>query len=310
MAELPEVVIVLDDLHHLSNPVLIADLGALVDLLPPNVHLVLSTRVDLPIAWSRRRLNDQLTEIRQSDLAFDEVDSAVLLTRITGRSLGVDRVAALVARTEGWAAGLQLAGMTLRLYDDVDEFITQFSGDDRLIADYLSEEVLQAQPENRRDFLLRISVLDSFCAELVAHLTDEPHPQVVFEELEREPMFLVPLDTRRRWFRFHHLFRDVLRFKLRAEQPGMEARLLSQAASWHLERGDVNFALEYLLRARDWEGALDVIMARGSEIFEKGEMATVIRWINEVPESARSEPARGEPPLGDSHGCRGSCSGC
>ena len=287
MRELPEVVIVLDDLHHLSNPVLIADLGALVDLLPPNIHLVLSTRVDLPIAWSRRRLNAQLTEIRQSDLAFDEVDSAILLTRITGRSLGIDRVAALVARTEGWAAGLQLAGMTLRLHDDVDEFITQFSGDDRLIADYLSEEVLQAQPENRRDFLLRISVLDSFCAELVAHLTDEPHPQVVFEELEREPMFLVPLDTRRRWFRFHHLFRDVLRFKLRAEQPGMEARLLSLAASWHLERGDVNFALEYLLRARDWEGALDVIMARGSEIFEKGEMATVIRWINEVPESAR-----------------------
>ena len=217
MAELPEVVIVLEDLHHLSNAMLISDLGRLANVLPPNVHLVLSSRTDLPIAWSRHRLNEQLTEIRQSDLALDEIDSAVLLEHITGRSLGADGVAALVARTEGWAAGLQLAGMTLRLYDDVDEFIVQFSGDDRLIADYLSEEVLQAQPDDRRELLLHVSVLDSMCAELLAHLTDEANPQLVLEELERDSMFLVPMDTRRQWFRFHHLFRDMLRFKLRAE---------------------------------------------------------------------------------------------
>ncbi len=289
LAELPEVVIVLDDLHHLSNSVLISDLGRLADLLPPNIHLMLSTRTDLPIAWSRHRLNHQLTEIRQSDLALDDVDSAVLLEHITGRSLGADRVTALVTRTEGWAAGLQLAAMTLRLYDDADEFITQFSGDDRLIADYLSEEVLQAQPDERRELLLRVSVLDSMCADLVAHLTGEPRPQLVLEELERESMFLVPLDTRRQWFRFHHLFRDLLRFKLRAEQPGAEARLLNQAATWHLERGDVGPGTEYLLRARNWDDALDVIMARGSEVFEKGEMATVIRWISEVPEAVRTD---------------------
>jgi LuxR family maltose regulon positive regulatory protein len=289
MADLPEVVIVLDDLHHLSNAMLISDLGRLVHVLPPNVHLVLSTRTDLPIAWSRHRLNEQLTEIRQADLALDEDESALLLEHITGRSLGADGVAALVARTEGWAAGLQLAGMTLRLYDDSDEFITQFSGDDRLIADYLSEEVLHAQSHDRRDFLLHISVLDSMCAELLAHLTDEANPQLVLEELERDSMFLVPLDTRRQWFRFHHLFRDLLRFKLRAERPGAEARLLNQAAAWHLARGEVGPALEYLLRAGNWADALDVIMARGSEVFEKGEMATVIRWISEVPESARAD---------------------
>ena len=278
----------LDDLHHLSNSVLISDLGRLANLLPPNVHLMISTRTDLPIAWSRHRVTDRLTEIRQSDLALDEVDSAALLEHITGRPLGIDSVATLVARTEGWAAGLQLAGMTLRLYDDADEFITQFSGDDRLIADYLSEEVLQAQPHDRREFLLRVSVLDTMCADLVAVLTGESNPQLVLEELERESMFLVPLDTHRGWFRFHHLFRDMLRFKLRAEQPAVEARLLNQAASWHLERGDVSSGLEYLLRARNWDDALDVIMARGSEVFEKGEMATVIRWISKVPESARA----------------------
>ena len=179
--------------------------------------------------------------------------------------------------------------MTLRLYDDADEFIIQFSGDDRLVADYLSEEVLQAQAEDRREFLLHIAVLDSMCAELIAHLTDEPSPQLVLEELERDSMFLIPLDTRRQWFRFHHLFRDMLRFKLRAEQPGAEARLLNRAAEWHLDRGDLSNALEYLLRAENWDAALDVIMARGSEVFENGEMATVIRWISEVPESARSD---------------------
>ena len=247
LGDLPEVVIVLDDLHHLSNSVLIADLGRLANLLPPNIHLVLSTRTDLPIAWSRHRVRDELTEIRQSDLALDDTDSAVLLERITGRSLGPDRVATLVARTEGWAAGLQLAGMTLRLFDDPDEFITQFSGDDRLIADYLSEEVLLAQPGDRRELLLRVSVLDTMTAELVTLLTGEPSPQLVLEQLERESMFLVPLDTRRVWFRFHHLFQDMLRFKLRAEKPELEAKLLKLAATWHLERGDLSLGLEYLL---------------------------------------------------------------
>lgn len=289
LVDLPEVVIVLDDLHHLSNSVLISDLGRLANLLPPNIHLVLSTRTDLPLAWSRHRVRDQLTEIRQSDLALDDADSALLLEHITGRPLGIDQVTTLVARTEGWAAGVQLAGMTLRLFDDPDEFITEFSGDDRLIADYLSEEVLLAQPGGRRELLLRVSVLDTMCADLVTLLTGEPSPQLVLEQLERESMFLIPLDTRRGWFRFHHLFRDMLRFKLRAENPDLEATLLTQAASWHLDRGDLSSGLEYLLRARSWNDALDVIMSRGSEVFEKGEMATVIRWISQVPESARAD---------------------
>ena len=289
LVELPEVVIVLDDLHHLSNSVLISDLGLLANLLPPNAHLLLSTRTDVPMAWSRHRVSEQWTEIRQSDLALDDIDSAKLLERITGRTLGIDRVATLVARTEGWAAGLQLAGMTLRLYDDSDEFIRQFSGDDRLIADYLSEEVLDALPHDRRELLLRISVLNTMCADLVSVITDERHTQLVLEELERDSMFLIPLDNRREWFRFHHLFRDMLRFKLRAEQPEIETRLLNRAASWHLHRGEVSAGLEYLFRAENWTDALDVIMARGSEVFEKGEMATVIRWISEVPESARMD---------------------
>ncbi|HEY7917302.1 MAG TPA: LuxR C-terminal-related transcriptional regulator [Acidimicrobiales bacterium] len=289
MSELPEVVIILDDLHHLSNATLIADLGRLVEVLPSNVHMVLSTRVDLPIAWSRHRVRRDLSEIRQSDLAFDEADSTDLLEQITGRRLGPDTVTALVNRTEGWAAGLQLAGMTLRLHPDPDEFVAHFSGSDRLIADYLGEEVLQAQPDGRRGFLLEISVLDQMCAGLVGYVTGESSPQLVLEELERQSMFLVPLDTHREWFRFHHLFRDLLRFQLRAQDPDAEERLLARAASWHLERGEPGPAVEYLLRARNWDGALEVIQSEGSEAYERGEIATVIRWIDRVPVTARRD---------------------
>jgi LuxR family transcriptional regulator, maltose regulon positive regulatory protein len=289
LAGSPETVIVFDDLHQLSNAELIADLGHLVALVPDNVHLVLSTRVDPPIAWSRHRLLLGLTEIRQAELAFDGADSSRLLERITGLQLTSDQVDALVTRTEGWATGLQLAGMMLRLHGDPERFIAQFSGSDRLIADYLSEEVLGAQPESRRRLLLHISVLDEMCADLVSCLTGEAGAQQVLEDLERESMFLVPLDDRRQWFRFHHLFRDLLRFRLRAEEPGAEARLLGQAADWHLRRGEVGPAVEYLTRAERWPDALDLIMARGSEVFERGEMATVIRWIGAVPENARSK---------------------
>jgi LuxR family maltose regulon positive regulatory protein len=287
MFELPEVIIVLDDLHNLSNSVLIADLGHLVELLPPNVHLVLSSRVDLPIAWSRHRLRQEIIEIRQADLAFDEIHSAELLERITGQQFGPDSVTVLVDRTEGWAAGLQLAGMTLRTYPDSSDFVAQFGGTDRLISDYLSEEVLDAQPDDRRRFLLRISVLDEMCADLIGHLTGEPHAQQILEELERESMFLVPLDSRRQWYRFHHLFRDLLRFRLRAEDPEAEPLLLRQAAQWHLDHGGAGAAIECLLFAREWEGALELIQARGSEVFERGEMATVIRWISGIPEAVR-----------------------
>lgn len=288
LTDFPEVVIVLDDLHHLSNAVLVADLGRLVDLLPPHVHLVFSTRMDPPVALTHHRIRRDLTEFRQDDLALDETESAQLLERIVGRTLRDDSVSVLLNRTEGWAVGLQLAGVTLRLHPDAEAFVTQFSGDDRLIADYLSEEVLEAQTDQRRELMLRISVLDEMCADLVSHLTGQVNAQLVLEQLERESLFLVALDTRREWFRFHHLFRDLLRFRLRAEDPPAEALLLRQAADWHFAHGWSDAGVEYLLRAKDWTGALEVILTGGSEVFERGEMATVIRWIRRIPDSARA----------------------
>jgi LuxR family maltose regulon positive regulatory protein len=289
MTELPELIVVLEDLHHLSNSALIADLGRLVELLPPNVHLVLSSRADLPIAWSRRRMRLGITEIRQADLAFDETDSAELLERITGYTFSADSVRALVDRTEGWAAGLQLAGMTLRIHDDPDDFVTQFHGTDRLVADYLSEEVLQAQSADRRHLLLQMSVPAEVSADLISFLTGTPHAQSVLEECERDSMFLVPLDSTREWYRFHHLFRDLLRFRLRAEDPELETLLLHRAADWYLDHGRADWAVESLMSARDWDAALELILARGSEVFERGEMATVIRWLGNIPEFVRAD---------------------
>lgn len=289
MTDLPEVIVVLEDLHHLSNATLISDLARLADLLPQNVHLVLSSRADLPIAWSRQRMRLDVTEIRQADLAFDDTDSAELLEHITGQIFSADSVTALVNRTEGWAAGLQLAGMTLRLHEDPDAFVTQFSGTDRLIADYLSEEVLQAQPDDRRRLLLQMSVLEEMNADLIGFLTGTPNVQGILEELERESMFLVPLDSTRKYYRFHHLFRDVLRFRLRAEDPDLESLLLHKAATWYLEHDGADLAVECLLSARDWDAALGLILARGSEVFERGEMATAIRWLSNIPENVRAD---------------------
>jgi LuxR family maltose regulon positive regulatory protein len=289
MADLPEVIVVLEDLHHLSNAALISDLARLSELLPRNVHLILSSRADLPIAWSRQRMRLDVMEIRQADLAFDHTDSAEFLERMTGQSFSADSVTALVNRTEGWAAGLQLAGMTLRLHEDPDDFVTQFSGTDRLIADYLSEEVLQAQSPDRRRLLLQMSVPDEMSADLIGSLTGMPNIQDILEELERESMFVVALDSSRKWYRFHHLFRDLLRFRLRAEDPELESLLLHKAAEWHLDHGDAELAVECLLTARDWDAALGLIRARGSEVFERGEMATAIRWLSNIPEFVRSD---------------------
>ena len=285
LGALPETVVVFDDMHHVTNRSLLDDLERIIEFAPPNIHVVFSTRVDLPLGWSRHRLNGDLVELRSADLAFDFDESAELLERLCGHPFDPESVAALVARTEGWVAGLQLAAMTMKGRDDPGEFIEHFGGTDRMVADYLTDEVLNAQPARRRTSLLRASALDEMSADLIAEVTGEDGAQSWLESLERESMFLVPLDTRREWFRFHNLFRDLLRYHLRAEEPGAEATLLAGAADWYLARGDVERAVEYLLRAKEWERALTIVRTRGAQVYERGELRTVIRWMTELPDS-------------------------
>lgn len=285
----PECVFIVDDLHHLSNPALLTDLSRLLKLVPPQVHIVISSRADPPFSWSRRRAENQLLEIRQDGLALSTGEAGQLLQHITGMEFSTAQVQALVDRTEGWAAGLQLAAVTLRHHDDPDLFIAQFNGTDRLIVDYLTEEILQIQTPARRQALLEMSVLDQMSAGLVNSITKQDDSQMLFEELERESMFLVPLDTTRTNFRFHQLFQDMLRYRLRAVDAKKEFELLKLAAAWHLERGQVHQAVEYLLRAKDWESVIHIVMTQTADVYERGEMLTVVRWIEEIPDVVRTK---------------------
>jgi len=289
MDELSDLVLIFDNLHRLSNATLLGDIGRLIDATAPNVHFVLSSRLDPPFALSRYRLHRDLVEIRQSELAFDELEAAQLIRGLTGQALGPEQVTALVARTEGWVAGLQLAAITLKTHPEPDDFVAQFSGNDRLVADFLTEEVLRALPEDRRDLLFQMAVLDKISADLVHSLTGEARAQEELEALERDSMFLVALDNQREWYRFHQLFRDLLRYRYRAADPEGEAVLLAKAASWHIARDDVGPAVRYLLRARQWQAALDLIMSMGPPVFERGEMSTFNGWIDAIPESVRTD---------------------
>ena len=294
LESVPDVVIVIDNVERFSNVRLVADLGALVARIPHNVHVLLSSRFDPPIALSKYRLDDELLELRQAELAFNDDESADLLNRVIGHSLTPSQVRALRERTEGWAAGLQLAGLGLRHESDADAFIAEFGGSDRLVADYLGEEVLSILPAERRDLLLQASALDDMCAGLVEAVSGADDAQSFLEELEHESMFLVPLDARREWFRFHHLFCELLRSRLRAENPAGELRVLTRAAHWHLERGRVKPAMEYLLRAQAWDEALGAMLPDAADAAAQGDM-TVAHWTPSLPES--SQPARVNPAM-------------
>lgn len=280
-----EIVVVFDDLHRLGNRAVVADLWRLVDLLPANAHLVFSSRVDLALGLSRHRLHHALVELRQADLAFDPEDATAVLERITRRPIDPETASAVVERTEGWAAGIQLSGLGLRFRPDQKQFMEALADSDRLAIDYLSEEVLDAQSPERRQALLALSVLEEFTpaiAEAVAGVADGA---TFLGELERESMFVLPVGDG--IYRFHHLFRDLLRLRLRASDPGAESSLLWTAAQWYLSRGDAAAAIEAFLGGGHWNAALDLILTRGREVYEKGATATVARWLGRLPDDER-----------------------
>ncbi|KAA9108397.1 helix-turn-helix transcriptional regulator [Microbacterium rhizomatis] len=281
------VVFVFDDLHNLAGRAVLTEIGALSGRLPPGVHLVLSSRVDLRLDRGRLRLVHAPTELRQAELAFDAETVDEVLERISGASPSTVTTNAVLDRTEGWAAGVQLTAITLRTKDDPEKFALHLAGSDRLIADYLSEEVLRAQSPERREILLRMSVLDRISAELLEAITGVAGAGEMLAELERDSMFLVPLDDASEWFRFHHLFRDLLRYRLRAAHPGEDARMLVLASQWHLGRGDIGEAIECLLQAHEWDPAMSLILARGREVFERGETASMSRWLGMIPAPVR-----------------------
>lgn len=251
--------LVLDDYHAITAPAVHTAVGFLVEHMPDGLRLVILTRSDPPWPLARLRANGQMSELRAADLRFTPDEAAEFLTRTMGLDLPTGDVAVLEQRTEGWIAALQMAAISLDGHPDPHGFITAFSGDNRYIADYLAEEVLALQPEPLRRFLLQTSILERVSAPLCRAVTGYDDSRDRLEQVERKGLFLVALDADRRWFRFHHLFADLLRTHLQQAEPDLVPVLHRRAAAWLAGNGLPTEAAEHSLAARDYDRAADLI---------------------------------------------------
>ncbi|TQK19861.1 ATP/maltotriose-dependent transcriptional regulator MalT [Microbacterium sp. SLBN-154] len=304
LASAGRIIIVFDDLDRMSGSEVLTDLWRLVDQLPPNVHVVFASRVDLKLGWSRHRLQHNLVEIRQRDLAFDGATTAEVLQKITGRPVTEKTAERVRTRTEGWAVGVQLTALSLRFSADPERSVSALTETDRLVADYLSEEVLDAQDPPRRSAIMRIAAVDEFCAPLVDAILGADGAQLI-ADLEQDSMFLFPLSGRPGWYRFHRLFRDLLLLRLRARGPDVERQVLRAAARWSEEQDFVDDAIRYHLRARSWVAALDLVLTLRREVYEDFHVAKVVGWLEAVPEKERARRPQAELLLAMARGMSG-----
>ena len=290
-----EAVLVLDDYHAIGSQPVHASLEFLLEHRPPELRLVLASRADPPLALARLRARGELAELRAAELRFTAEEAAALLRQLVAgadASLPDADVAALTARTEGWAAGLQLAGLSLRGQADTTGFVADFTGSHRYVLDFLTQEVLECQPEQVRAFLLETSVLERLSGPLCDAVTGRCGSQDLLEQVERAGLFLVPLDEVRGWWRFHHLFADLLRACLRAEQPAQVTQLHRNAAAWHEEHGLTEEAIRHAVAAGEMTWAARLIERQFDTVSGlRGEGVTVQRWLDALPaDLVRSRP--------------------
>jgi LuxR family maltose regulon positive regulatory protein len=292
LAALPgEMVLILDDLHVIEGRPIHDALAFLLDHLPPRLRLVITTRADPPLPVARLRGRGELTELRAADLRFTAEEAAAFLNEVMGLGLTADDVAALETRAEGWIAGLQLAALSMRGHDDIPSFIKTFTGDHRYIVDYLVEEVLQRQPERVSDFLLQTSILDRLSGPLCDAVTGQEGGSARLEALERGNFFLIPLDNRRHWYRYHHLFADVLHARLLAEHPEQAATLHCRASAWHEQQGAAADAIRHALAGEDFARAAGLIERTATVMRQRRQEATLLGWISALPdETLRNRP--------------------
>jgi LuxR family transcriptional regulator, maltose regulon positive regulatory protein len=286
-----ELALVLDDYHLVQSAPIHQGVAFLVGHLPPQLHLVISSRSDPPLALARLRARGQLAELRERDLRFTPQEADALLRRVWALDLAPAAAAALGRRTEGWAVGLQLAALSLRDQPDPEAFLEGFAGTHRFVLDYLSEEVLDRQPEALRTFLLETSILARLCGPLCAAVTGRTDSQELLEQLERANLFLVPLDGQRRWWRFHQLFGDLLRAELARAEGGRLAELHRRAAGWCERHGLLDETIRHALAAGDAGWAARLVEQRLGETLRRGESAILDRWLSWLPdEVVRSRP--------------------
>src|SRR6266487_3028882 len=287
-------VLVLDDYHVIdAKPVDIA-LTYLVEHLPPQMHLVIATREDPQLPLARLRAQGQLIELRAADLRFTPSEAAEFLNQVMGLNLSAQDIAALEDRTEGWIVGLQLAALSMQGHQDVPGFIRAFAGDHRYIVDYLVEEVLQRQPEPVRSFLLQTAILDRLNGPLCDAVTGQEEGNARLEALERGNFFVVPLDDKRHWYRYHHLFAEVLSAHLMAEQPDQVSALHRRASEWYEQHGSAAAAIRHALAAKDFERAADLVELAWPGMRRSRQEATLLGWLKALPdELLRCRPVLG-----------------
>jgi LuxR family maltose regulon positive regulatory protein len=278
-------ILVLDDYHVIDSKPVDDALTFLIEHLPPQMHLVIATREDPPLSLARLRVRNQLTELRAADLRFTSSEAAEFLNQMMGLNLSAENIAALDQRTEGWIAGLQLAALSMQGRSDAANFIKSFTGSHHFILDYLVEEVLQRQPEHVRNFLLQTAILDRLSSLLCDAVTGQEDGRGMLEALERGNLFVIPLDDQRQWYRYHHLFAEVLQAHLREAQPNRVSMLHLRASEWYERNGLRPDAIRHALAAKNFELAAGLIELAGPGT-EDGSIqwVTWLGWVKTLPE--------------------------
>ncbi|MGB2771836.1 MAG: hypothetical protein WBF31_05915, partial [Anaerolineae bacterium] len=277
-------ILVLDDYHLVEAIPVDQALATLLDHLPPQMHLVIATREDPHLPLARLRARGHSTELRAADLRFTPAEAADFLNQVMGLHLSAEDIAALETRTEGWIAGLQLAALSMRGYQDAASFIKSFTGSHHFVLDYLMEEVLQQQSESIQTFLLRTSILDRLCGPLCDAVLCSPSVsgQETLEYLERANLFIVPLDNERWWYRYHHLFGELLRQRLGKPKEFAEFHL--RASQWHEENGDLGAAFHHAIAAGDFVRAAGLAEAAWQGMNESFQSAAWLGWVKKLPD--------------------------
>jgi LuxR family maltose regulon positive regulatory protein len=278
-----DIVLVLDDYHVIDASDVQDGMEFLLDHLPPWLHVVIASRADPALPLARWRARGELAEIRAAELRFTPDEAAAYLNEM-GLQLTAQDVAGLEARTEGWIAALQLAALSMQGRDDVAGFIAGFAGDDRYVVDYLVEEVLQRQPDDVQAFLLQTSILDRLSGPLCDAVTGQGGGKAMLEALDRANLFLVPLDDRRRWYRYHHLFADVLQARLLDERPGQVLDLHRRASAWYEHNGEPSVAIGHALAGEDFGRAADLVELAIPAMRRSRQEAALGGWLKALPD--------------------------
>jgi len=285
IATIPDkIILILDDYHLIEAQPVHDALRFLLENVPPQMHLVFATREDPQLPLARLRSQNQLTELRAADLRFTSSEATEFLNQVMGLDLSAEDIAALENRTEGWIAGLQLAAISLQGKEDTTNLIKSFSGSHRLVLDYLIEEVLEQQSESVQTFLLQTAILERLNGSLCDALTGQDNGQATLEMLEHANLFIVPLDEERRWYRYHRLFGDLLRERLKQTQPKKLPILHSLASKWFEQQGLIDEAIEHALQSDNFDQAARMIDEHIEERWQRGKLARLWRWLDKLPD--------------------------